>query len=97
MLSGSVEPRKRRLLKWLPALKLAFLSATAGFMDVIDTGSKLTDLEKKHDKLLDELDSLNAMLEQALRDASGKPPAENTENSDGSKDLTFDGPDGHSC
>lgn len=66
-------------------------------MDVIDTGQKLTDLEEKHNRLLDELDSLNEMLETALREASGKPPLEDGAKPADSADLTSADQDGHSC
>lgn len=67
-------------------------------MEVIDSSAALADLERRHDNLLEELDSLNETLEKALREASGKPPhAGETTSPDVSTQTTSAGPDGRSC
>ena len=67
-------------------------------MKVIDSSAALADLDRRHGELLYELDSLNEMLEKALREASGKPshsdepvPTEKT------ADVTSFDRDGRSC
>ena len=53
-------------------------AATTGSMDVIDTGLTLTELEQKHDSLLQQLTELDQQVESALLAATGKekPSAE---------------------